>query len=319
MTDKQAIWWHQRYTKDQVKALQKALNDSTPDQEKKIKVDGVVGVKTINAIKRFQSENPELEVDGLAGDKTLAALGVLDSDTFNDPQLPLTMKGVDQKRRTNIKTDPEKSKKVLEKVKTNGYKPITLTNGGEGDVPLKILPYGEMAQDLIDAGPYARAIINRFYLDGDDPERIYSKTVTQALMPRTFENPNVPTAEDKRVIKQQLLLLSKINPELAEAYQNFLEADLEDVVQAVYLQGKTYYPPSPEHYSDATQAAIYELLNELPSLSGFISSDEQDKEVDKYIKKRDGHTLFRPDGSLYLRRQSPTVRDRLSTMSILNY
>lgn len=34
MTDKQAIWWHQRYTKDQVKALQKALNDSTPDQKK---------------------------------------------------------------------------------------------------------------------------------------------------------------------------------------------------------------------------------------------------------------------------------------------
>ena len=315
MTDKQAIWWHQRYTKDQVKALQKALNDSTPDQEKKIKVDGVVGVKTINAIKRFQSENPELEVDGLAGDETLAVLGLLDSETFNDPQLPLTIKGVDQRRRTNIKTDPEKSKEILEKVKTHGYKPITLTNGGYGDEPLKLLPYGEMAQDLIDAGPFARAHI--IYMTSDaDGDPMYDHAVAlNKLKPKTSTNPNVPTAADKRIIEQQLQLLSKQNPKLAKKYQEFLEENLNEIIQDVYLQNKYYFPAS-----DATTAAIYELLNELPSLSGFVRTEEQQKKLDDYLRKRDGWTILsdltdRP----YLTQFSPKPQDYLSTMSILNY
>lgn len=34
MTDPQQIAWHRRYTKDQIKALQKALNDATPPENR---------------------------------------------------------------------------------------------------------------------------------------------------------------------------------------------------------------------------------------------------------------------------------------------
>lgn len=64
--------WYTRYSPDQIKNLQLALQRAGYNIGK-YGVDGKIGNDTINAIKQFQQDN-KLVVDGKAGEKTLSAL-----------------------------------------------------------------------------------------------------------------------------------------------------------------------------------------------------------------------------------------------------
>lgn len=126
MTDKQAIWWHQRYTKDQVKLIQAALNRQPIGKD--LDVDGIVGSDTLAAIKLFQNDHADLlKVDGLVGDKTLAALGL----TLNDPNLPATRKGVNQQRRQAHTSSLEKEWE--KKFNSEEFMNTILSLGGSSD------------------------------------------------------------------------------------------------------------------------------------------------------------------------------------------
>lgn len=103
------IGWHnRRYSKDEIKRIQAALNRQALD--KQIAVDGIMGKETIAAIQAFQRQHAnELKVDGLAGDKTLSALGV---SGIGDSRLPETRAGQNQARRTVNESAAEAQKRA---------------------------------------------------------------------------------------------------------------------------------------------------------------------------------------------------------------
>lgn len=103
------IGWHnRRYSKDEIKRIQAALNRQSLD--KQIAVDGIMGKETIAAIQAFQRQHAnELKVDGLAGDKTLSALGV---SGIGDSRLPETRAGQNQARRTVNESAAEAQKRA---------------------------------------------------------------------------------------------------------------------------------------------------------------------------------------------------------------
>lgn len=87
-------WHNKRYTKDEIKKIQSALNKQALG--KQIAVDGIFGSETLNAIKEFQKQHKEeLKVDGLVGDQTLSALGITN---IADSSLKATRPGEDQSR-----------------------------------------------------------------------------------------------------------------------------------------------------------------------------------------------------------------------------
>lgn len=103
------IGWHnRRYSKDEIKRIQAALNRQALD--KQIAVDGIMGKETIAAIQAFQRQHAnELKVDGLAGDKTLSALGI---SGIGDSRLPETRAGQNQARRTVNESAAEAQKRA---------------------------------------------------------------------------------------------------------------------------------------------------------------------------------------------------------------
>ena len=87
-------WHSKRYTKDEIKKIQSALNKQALG--KQIAVDGIFGPETLNAIKEFQKQHKEeLKIDGLAGDQTLSALGITN---IADSSLKASRPGEDQSR-----------------------------------------------------------------------------------------------------------------------------------------------------------------------------------------------------------------------------
>ena len=103
------IGWHnRRYSKDEIKRIQAALNRQSLD--KQIAVDGIMGKETIAAIQAFQRQHAnELKVDGLVGDKTLSALGI---SGIGDSRLPETRAGQNQARRTVNESAVEAQKRA---------------------------------------------------------------------------------------------------------------------------------------------------------------------------------------------------------------
>lgn len=92
-------WHNKRYTKDEIKKIQSALNKQALG--KQIAVDGIFGSETLNAIKEFQKQHKEeLKVDGLVGDQTLSALGITN---IADSSLKATRPGEDQSRGSSKK------------------------------------------------------------------------------------------------------------------------------------------------------------------------------------------------------------------------
>lgn len=93
-------WHNKRYTPDQIKKIQAALNKQSLD--KQIAVDGIFGPETLAAIKQFQQQHSDiLKVDGLVGDQTASALGITG---LGDSSLPQTRAGQNQARRPGIDT-----------------------------------------------------------------------------------------------------------------------------------------------------------------------------------------------------------------------
>lgn len=89
-------WYNKRFTKDEIKVIQTALNRHALG--KQIQVDGIFGPETLDAIKEFQRQHQdELKVDGLAGDNTLAALGITN---LANSSLYATRKGKYQGRKS---------------------------------------------------------------------------------------------------------------------------------------------------------------------------------------------------------------------------
>ena len=87
-------WHNKRYSKDEIKKIQSALNKQALG--KQIAVDGIFGKETLAAIKNFQTQHSDiLKVDGLVGDKTLSALGITN---LADASLPQTRPGQNQSR-----------------------------------------------------------------------------------------------------------------------------------------------------------------------------------------------------------------------------
>lgn len=87
-------WHNKRYSKDEIKRIQSALNKQALG--KQIAVDGIFGKETLAAIKNFQTQHSDiLKVDGLVGDKTLSALGITG---LADSSLPQTRPGQNQSR-----------------------------------------------------------------------------------------------------------------------------------------------------------------------------------------------------------------------------
>lgn len=102
-----ASWWHnKRYSKDQIKQIQSALNKAALG--KQIAVDGIFGKETAAAIRAFQQQhNDILKVDGLAGDQTLSALGITG---IGDASLPQTRAGINQAKKASIDTSTAQGK-----------------------------------------------------------------------------------------------------------------------------------------------------------------------------------------------------------------
>ena len=102
-----ANWWHnKRYSKDQIKQIQSALNKAALG--KQIAVDGIFGKETAAAIRAFQQQhNDILKVDGLAGDQTLSALGITG---IGDASLPQTRAGINQAKKVSIDTSTAQGK-----------------------------------------------------------------------------------------------------------------------------------------------------------------------------------------------------------------
>ena len=102
-----ANWWHnKRYSKDQIKQIQSALNKAALG--KQIAVDGIFGKETAAAIRAFQQQhNDILKVDGLAGDQTLSALGITG---IGDASLPQTRAGINQAKKASIDTSTAQGK-----------------------------------------------------------------------------------------------------------------------------------------------------------------------------------------------------------------
>ena len=102
-----ANWWHnKRYSKDQIKQIQSALNKAALG--KQIAVDGIFGKETAAAIRAFQQQhNDILKVDGLAGDQTLSALGITG---IGDASLPQTRAGINQTKKAGIDTSTVQGK-----------------------------------------------------------------------------------------------------------------------------------------------------------------------------------------------------------------
>lgn len=102
-----ASWWHnKRYSADQIKQIQSALNKAALG--KQIAVDGIFGKETAAAIRAFQQQhNDILKVDGLAGDQTLSALGVTG---IGDASLPQTRAGINQAKKASIDTSTAQGK-----------------------------------------------------------------------------------------------------------------------------------------------------------------------------------------------------------------
>lgn len=87
-------WHNKRYSKDEIKKIQAALNRQALD--KQISVDGIFGQETLNAIRQFQQQHAgKLKVDGLAGDKTISALGI---SGISDSRIGQTRLGTNQAR-----------------------------------------------------------------------------------------------------------------------------------------------------------------------------------------------------------------------------
>lgn len=269
MTDQQQIAWHRRYTKDQIKELQKALNDATPPEYRErggagIKVDGIFGSETLKALKRVQGYHPELKVDGLAGDRTLAVLGLLTTDTFNDPQLPPTIKGINQSRKSDDwKVSPEEARQAIEDLRYAYSHPIELNAGYEK--PLKLVPYGEMAKAFIKMGVGQRALYNLAPSE-------YEKELL-ALLPKEIENQF--SDEDQEFIEKQLNELKRQNPQKAEEYKKFLK---ENLSQQLALNGYNRYT-SKEFYSGKPEYEFFELMSQIPSLKGSFISNEEAKNI----------------------------------------
>ena len=94
-----AYWHNKRYSKDEIKRIQSALNKQALG--KQIAVDGIFGKETLAAIKNFQTQHSDiLKVDGLVGDQTLSALGITN---IADASLPQTRPGQNQSRGTDKK------------------------------------------------------------------------------------------------------------------------------------------------------------------------------------------------------------------------
>lgn len=92
-------WHNKRYSKDEIKRIQSALNKQALG--KQIAVDGIFGKETLAAIKNFQTQHSDiLKVDGLVGDQTLSALGITN---IADASLPQTRPGQNQSRGTDKK------------------------------------------------------------------------------------------------------------------------------------------------------------------------------------------------------------------------
>lgn len=85
-------WYTKRYSRDQIKKIQSALNKQAIGEQ--LDEDGIVGQKTIEAIKRFQKQHKDiLTVDGMVGDQTMNALGIAE---LSDASLPQTRYGQNQ-------------------------------------------------------------------------------------------------------------------------------------------------------------------------------------------------------------------------------
>lgn len=293
MTDQQQIAWHRHYTKDQIKALQQALNDATPPENRErggtgIRVDGVFGPETLKALKRVQGYHPELTADGLAGDRTLAVLGLLTTNTFNDPQLPATIKGQNQARKTDLNVSPEETRQAMRDLQYAYSHPIELTAGREK--PLRMVS----PSAIVAAYPYIGVGQRALYTQ--EPSEYEEGLLS--LLP--VEQINSLSQEDLDVINAQLKDLEKKDPTMAADYQKFLDKRLDEILTAVndhhnpryrQITPKIYLK---DYYKDKPENKFFELLSQVPSLQGFYLTNEELGNI-KNNRTLDNGLVYWPD------------------------
>lgn len=132
-----ATYWHnKRYSPEDIKKIQVALNQHAIDGISPINVTGVFDKNTANAIIAFQQQHSGeggLKVDGLAGDKTLANLGVV---LNSGNALGATRKGANQSRLTHTSSNAAQAAEDAKMVQYfNSPEMIAyLTNGTNANV-----------------------------------------------------------------------------------------------------------------------------------------------------------------------------------------
>ena len=263
-----------------------------------IKVDGIFGPETLKALKRVQGYHPELKVDGLAGDRTLAVLGLLTTDTFNDPQLPATKKGINQSRRTDWKVSPEETRQALANLQHAYSHPIELTAGRAK--PLRLLSLSAIAEAFPHIGVGQRALYN--IMPSEYEEELIS------LLPK--EHVNQLDDEDLQFIQQQLIELEKQDPQKAKEYKEFLKKNLDTFLirmsDNVFPNVQIKDPTNPDDY-------FLQLASQIPVLQGFYLTQ------DEYYNILDGraqdHAIFfwDNDNKLKYSTKSPLPLWRYST------
>lgn len=253
-----------------------------------IKVDGIFGPETLKALKRVQGYHPELTVDGLAGDRTLAVLGLRITDTFNDPQLPATKKGVNQGRRTDWNVSPEETRQAMDDLQYAYSHPIELTAGREK--PLRMVSPSAIVAAYPYMGVGQRALYNL-------TPSAYEQELL-ALLPTEYEN--YFSNEDLEFIKKQLKDLENTDPTKAAKYEEFLKTHLNDIYVSFYdpknrstnprIKNKNYWESKPE-------GEYFKLLSQIPSLKGVYLTPEETRNVHHNRGLNHGVITWSDDGS----------------------